>query len=174
MLSMVSDGLNQFLVVGLAALHHTPLALANTALTVLLTMVAVGVLLGGVVAARTAHHNLVAGSGLLVTGLVSATIGVWDPGVLLLFALVTLSGLATGMTMPSRDMIVRSATPPGSFGKVFGFVSTGLHLGGVIAPMIFGQFLDHGRPQFVFFYIAACAMLAVVIVTFSASIRRPA
>ena len=174
MLSMVSDGLNQFLVVGLAALHNTPLALANSALTVLLTMVAVGVLLGGVVAARTPHHNLVAGSGLLVTGLVSAMIGVWDPGVLLLFALVTLSGLATGMTMPSRDMIVRSATPPGSFGKVFGFVSTGLHIGGVIAPMIFGQLLDHGKPQFVFFYIAACAMLAVVIVTFSASIRRPA
>jgi MFS family permease len=174
MLSMVSDGLNQFLVVGLAALHDTPLALANSALTVLLTMVAVGVLVGGVVAARTPRHNLVAGGGLLVTGLVSATIGLWDPGVLLLFALVTLSGLSTGITMPSRDMIVRSATPHGSFGKVFGFVSTGLHVGGVISPLIFGQFLDHGQPRLVFLYISACAMVAVVLVSFSSSSRRQA
>jgi len=167
-LSMVSDGLNQFLVVGLVAAHNTPLALANTALTVLLTMIAIGVLVGGVIAARTPRHNLVAGCGLFVTGLVSATIGFWDPGVLLLFALVTLSGLATGMTMPSRDMIVRNVTPHGSFGKVFGFVSTGLHVGGVIAPMIFGQLLDHGQPRFVFFFIATCAMVAVSIVTFGA------
>lgn len=173
-LSMVSDGLNQFLVVGLVALHNTPLALANSALTCLFTMIAIGVLVGGVVAARTPRHNLVAGGGLFVTGLVSVAIGSWDPNALLLFALVTLSGLATGITMPSRDMIVRSVTPEGSFGKVFGFVSTGLHVGGMVAPLIFGQFLDHGQPRFVFFFVAACAMVAVILVSFSSSNRRPA
>jgi MFS family permease len=172
MLSMLSDGMNQFMVVGLAALHNTPLTIASIALTVLLTMTAIGVLVGGVVAARTPHHTRVAACGLTVTGLMSATIGLWDPGALLLFALVILSGLSTGITMPSRDMIVRSVTPHGSFGKVFGFVSTGLHLGGVVAPLIFGQFLDHGHPQFVFFFIAACAMVAVVIVSFGSASRR--
>ncbi len=172
MLSMLSDGMNQFMVVGLAALHNTPLTIASSALTVLLTMTAIGVLVGGAVAARTPHHNRVAACGLAVTGLVSVAIGLLDPGALLLFALVTLGGLATGITMPSRDMIVRSVTPHGSFGKVFGFVSTGLHLGGVVAPLIFGQFLDHGHPQFVFFFIAACAMVAVVIVSFGIASRR--
>jgi MFS family permease len=96
----------------------------------------------------------------------------WDPGALLLFALVALSGLATGITLPSRDMIVRNVTPRGSFGKVFGFVSTGFHIGGMIAPLIFGQFLDYGQPRFVFLYIAACAMVAVATVNIGSANRR--
>ena len=82
-------------------------SLANTALTGLLAMSAVGVLVGGALAARTARHNLVAAVGLLVTGAVSALIGFVDPGALLLVLVVSLSGFASGMTMPSRDMIVR-------------------------------------------------------------------
>src|SRR6266545_2369624 len=66
-LSMVGGGLNQYLVVGLGALYGTPPGLANTALTGLLTMSAIGVLLGGVLAGRTARHSLVACTGLLVT-----------------------------------------------------------------------------------------------------------
>ena len=42
-LSLVGGGLNQYLVVGLQALHGTPPAVGNTALTGLLAMSAVGV-----------------------------------------------------------------------------------------------------------------------------------
>ena len=171
-LSMVGGGLNQYLVVGLGALHGTPPALANTALTGLLAMSAVGVLVGGALAGRTARHSVVASVGLLVTGSVSAFIGLFDPGALLLVLVVSLSGFASGMTMPSRDMIVRSVTPPGSFGKVFGFVTTGFHIGGMVAPIIFGQLLDHGHPQAVFLYIAACALVAIGTVVFGMSGRR--
>ena len=171
-LSMVGGGLNQYLVVGLGALHGTPPALANTALTGLLAMSAVGVLVGGALAGRTARHSVVASIGLLVTGSVSAFIGLFDPGALLLVLVVSLSGFASGMTMPSRDMIVRSVTPPGSFGKVFGFVTTGFHIGGMVAPLIFGQLLDHGHPQAVFLYIAACALVAIGTVVFGMSGRR--
>ena len=171
-LSMVGGGLNQYLVVGLGALHGTPPALANTALTGLLAMSAVGVLVGGALAGRTARHSVVASIGLLVTGSVSAFIGLFDPGALLLVLVVSLSGFASGMTMPSRDMIVRSVTPPGSFGKVFGFVTTGFHIGGMVAPIIFGQLLDHGHPQAVFLYIAACALVAIGTVVFGMSGRR--
>ena len=171
-LSMVGGGLNQYLVVGLGALHGTPPAIANTALTGLLAMSAIGVLVGGVLAARTARHNLVASAGLLVTGCVSTLIGLVDPGAVLLVLVVSLSGFASGMTMPSRDMIVRAVTPPGSFGKVFGFVTTGFHIGGMVAPLIFGQLLDHGHPRAVFFFIAACALVAIATVAFGMSGRR--
>jgi FSR family fosmidomycin resistance protein-like MFS transporter len=171
-LSMVGGGLNQYLVVGLGALYGTPPALANTALTGLLTMSAIGVLVGGALAARTAHHNVVASVGLLVTGAVATLIGFVDPGALLLVMVISLSGFASGMTMPSRDMIVRSVTPPGSFGKVFGFVTTGFHIGGMVAPVIFGQLLDRGHPRAVFLYIAACALVAVATVAFGMSGRR--
>ena len=52
--------------------------------------------------------------------------------------------------MPSRDMIVREVTPPGSFGKVFGFVTTGFNIGGIVSPLIFGAIMDHGSPRLVF------------------------
>jgi FSR family fosmidomycin resistance protein-like MFS transporter len=171
-LSMVGGGLNQYLVVGLGALYGTPPATANTALTGLLAMSAVGVLVGGVLAARTARHNLVASAGLLVTGSVAMLIGLVDPGAVLLVLVVSLSGFASGMTMPSRDMIVRAVTPPGSFGKVFGFITTGFHIGGMVAPLIFGQLLDHGHPRAVFFFIAACALVAITTVAFGMSSRR--
>ena len=74
--------------------------------------------------------------------------------------------------MPSRDMIVRSVTPPGAFGRVFGFVSTGFNIAGIVAPIIFGQLLDHGHPQALFLYIAACALLAIATVSFGMSGRR--
>jgi MFS transporter, FSR family, fosmidomycin resistance protein len=173
-LSMVGGGLNQYLVVGLGALYGTPPGLANTALTGLLTMSAIGVLLGGVLAGRTARHSLVACTGLLATGAASTLIAFVDPGALLLVLIASLSGFASGMTMPSRDMIVRSVTPPGSFGKVFGFVTTGFHIGGMVAPLIFAQFLDHGYPRAVFLYVAACALVAIGTVTFGMSGRRTA
>jgi FSR family fosmidomycin resistance protein-like MFS transporter len=171
-LSMVGGGLNQYLVVGLGALYGTPPAIANTALTGLLAMSAIGVLVGGVLAARTARHNVVASAGLLVTGSVAMLIGLVDPGAVLLVLVVSLSGFASGMTMPSRDMIVRAVTPPGSFGKVFGFITTGFHIGGMVAPLIFGQLLDRGHPQAVFFFIAACALVAIATVVFGMSSRR--
>jgi MFS family permease len=173
-LSMVGGGLNQYLVVGLGALYGTPPALANTALTGLLTMSAVGVLLGGALAARTKRHNLVACAGLLMTGAASTFIAFVDPGALLLVLIASLSGFTSGMAMPSRDMIVRSVTPPGSFGKVFGFVTTGFHIGGMVAPLIFAQFLDHGYPRGVFLYVAACALVAIGTVAFGMSGRRTA
>jgi FSR family fosmidomycin resistance protein-like MFS transporter len=171
-LSMAGGGLNQYLVVGLEALHGTPPAVGNTALTGLLTMSAVGVLVGGALAARTSRHSLIASAGLLVMGAASTLIGLTDPGALMLVLVVSLSGFASGMTMPSRDMIVRSVTPPGAFGKVFGFVTTGFHIGGMVAPLIFGQFLDHGHPRAVFLYIAACALVAIATVVFGMSGRR--
>jgi MFS transporter, FSR family, fosmidomycin resistance protein len=174
LLAMVGGGLNQYLVVGLGALYGTPPALANTALTGLLVMSAIGVLVGGALATRTTHHTLVTAGGLLVTGAVSTLIGFVDPGALLLVLIVSLSGFASGLTMPSRDMIVRSVTPPGSFGKVFGFVTTGFHIGGMVAPLIFAQLLDHGHPRAVFLYIAACAIVAIATVAFGMSGRRTA
>ena len=173
-LSLVGGGLNQYLVVGLEALNATPPALANAALTGLLTLSALGVLVGGRIAGRTARHNLVTASGLLATAAAAAFVALVDAGALILVLVVSLSGFASGMTMPSRDMIVRSVTPPGSLGKVFAFVTTGFHIGGVIAPVIFGQFLDHGQPRAMFLFIAACAVVAVGTVGFGMSGRRGA
>ena len=83
---------------------------------------------------------------------------------MLLIVVMSLAGLCSGMVMPSRDMIVREVTPPGSFGKVFGFVTTGFHIAGILSPLIFGALLDHGEPRAMFFVIAGFTLLSIVAV----------
>jgi MFS transporter, FSR family, fosmidomycin resistance protein len=59
---------------------------------------------------------------------------------------------------------VRSVTPKGSFGKVFGFVTTGFNIGGIIAPLLFGAMMDHGSPRLVFVSFAALTLLTIATV----------
>ena len=70
-----------------------------------------------------------------------------------LIGVMSLGGLLNGMIQPSRDMMVRAVTPPGSFGKVFGFVSTGFNLGGMVAPLLYGWLMDHGEPRAIFMIV---------------------
>ena len=35
-------------------------------------------------------------------------------------------------------------------GRVFGIVSTGFNIGGIIGPILFGWLMDHGQPRWVF------------------------
>jgi MFS transporter, FSR family, fosmidomycin resistance protein len=78
--------------------------------------------------------------------------------------MMSLGGLLNGIIMPSRDMIVRAVTPPGSFGKVFGFVSTGFNIGGVISPLIFGWLMDQGNPRAIFLLVVACIVPSLLTV----------
>jgi MFS family permease len=79
----------------------------------------------------------------------------------LAIALFAVTGFALGATGPSRDMIVRGATPPGASGRVYGFVYSGLDLGSTIAPVAVGTLLDHGEPRAVFVAVALCLFLAI-------------
>ena len=173
LLAMSGGGLYNYLVVSLGALHGTPIAVANTALTGLLTMSAVGVLVGGMLTGWTKRHGVITSIGLLSTGTVCVLVGLIDFPALILIALCSSVGFFNGLTMPSRDMIVRAVTPPGAYGRVFGFVTTGFHLAGIVSPIIFGQMLDHGYPREIFFFMAFCTLLSIATVTYSTT-RKPA
>jgi MFS family permease len=172
MISIMGGGLNTYLVVALGALHSTPTAIGNVALTALLAMTAVGVLVGGIIAGRTSHHAIVAASGLTVGGIVTALVGLFDFGSVLLIIIMGFSGFCVGVTYPSRDMLVRSVTPPNAYGKVFGFVSTGFNIGASIAPVMYGMLMDHGHPRAIFLVSAAVSLLCVSTVTVGFSGRK--
>jgi MFS family permease len=155
----MSGGLNTYLVVALGALHAIPPAIANTALTALLAMNAVGVLGGGILAGRTRHHARGRSFGLTVGGIVTALVGLFNLPSVLLVLLMGFSGLCVGATYPSRDMLVRAVTPPGAYGRVFGFVSTGFNIGASIAPIVYGMLMDHGQPRAVFLLSAAVSLI---------------
>jgi MFS transporter, FSR family, fosmidomycin resistance protein len=169
--SIMGSGLNTYLVVALGALHATPPAVGNVALTSLLAMNAVGVLGGGFLAGRTKHHAAVAASGLTVGGIVTALVGLFDFPSAVLIVLMGFSGFCVGATYPSRDMLVRAVTPPGAYGRVFGFVSTGFNIGASIAPIVYGMLMDNGQPREVFLLSAAVSILCVSTVTFGFSGR---
>ena len=147
-----------------SALYGTPIATANAALSGNLLWSALGVLAGGVLVGRTTRHGMVAAVGLAAMALLTALIAEVDLGAVLLIATMSLSGFFSGVIMPSRDMIVREITPPGSFGKVFGFVTTGFNIGGIVSPLIFGAIMDHGSPRLVFLSVAAFSLIAIVTV----------
>jgi MFS family permease len=172
LLSFCGGGLNNYLVAALGALYGTPAAVANWALTALLIMSAAGVLAGGILTGMTSRHGLVASGGLVVTAIVCVLIGLIDFNALALMVLMSAAGFFSGLTMPSRDMIVRAVTPPGAYGRVFGFVSSGFNIAGIVTPIIFGQLLDHGYVREIFFFMALCALLAISTVAFSTTRKR--
>jgi FSR family fosmidomycin resistance protein-like MFS transporter len=169
MLAMSSGALYNFLVPALGALYGTPVTVGNAALTGLLLLSPIGVLVGGWLAGRTPHHGLVATCGLIVTASVASLVGSFDFAAVALVVLMSVGGFFSGLTMPSRDMIVRAVTPPGAYGRVFGFVSTGFNIGGIVSPLIFGQLLDQGYPRAIFFCVAVCALISIATVAINTS-----
>jgi MFS family permease len=166
LLAITSGGVSNYSVVALGALYATPVSIANAALSAFLFLSALGVLVGGMFAVRTSHHAVVASLGLLAAGAAVLLVGTVDLGAVLLIAAMAAGGLANGIVMPSRDMIVRAVTPRGSYGKVFGFVTTGFNIGGIVAPPIYGALMDHGYPRAVFVVVglASLAGIATVII----------
>ncbi|MEX2642115.1 MAG: MFS transporter [Acetobacterales bacterium] len=162
--AMMTQGTQSFLVVALVNLHGTPLAVANAALTGFLLGGVAGTACGGFVADGTDRHVAITLACLLLTGALMLVVGLTDPSVVLLISALAGAGFAQGIFRPARDMIVRRLTPKGAMGKVFGFVSSGLHIGGTIAPVLFGWFLDLGRPVLIFAFLAAMMLLACLIV----------
>jgi MFS transporter, FSR family, fosmidomycin resistance protein len=165
LLAVSSGGMTSFSVVALGELYATPLTVANLALSAFLLMNAIGILLGGVIADRTVHHNRVAALGFAGSGGVVLAIALTGFGTVALIAVMGLAGLLNGIIVPSRDMMVRAVTPEGAFGKVFGFVSTGFNLGGIVAPLIFGWLMDQQQPRAVFLLVVACIVLSLVTVS---------
>ncbi len=174
LLAVMNSGMSNYSVAALGALYGTPVTVANTALTAMLMLSAIGVLVGGVLVGRTSLHATVAALGVAGAAASAALIAAFDFGTFALIAVMAAQGFSTGVIAPSRDMIVRAATPEGSFGKVFGFVTTGFNLGGIVAPMIFGALMDSGNPRLVFLGVAAVALIAILTVTTLPKRRREA
>ena len=161
LLALSGGGIQAFSVVALGQINGTPAATANLALSAYLLLSALGVLVGGLLADRTSRHERIAAAGFLATSTMVIAVGWGDLGAASLIAAMGIGGLLNGIIQPSRDMIVRSVTPPGAFGKVFGFVSTGFNIGGMIAPLLYAWLLDRGEPRMVFALVAAFIVLAL-------------
>jgi len=162
MITFSTTGVQNYSVVALNEAYGTPIGIANTALTANLMLSAFGVLAGGLLAARIGRPEWIAAGSFLGIALTGAVIGIADFGIVVLMIAMSLNGFVNGLMQPSRDMIVRAVTPDGQFGKVFGFVTTGFNIGGIIAPLLFGYVMDAGHPRWVFFLVCGLSLLAIL------------
>jgi MFS transporter, FSR family, fosmidomycin resistance protein len=157
-------GLQSFGVSAMVEQFRIAATSASSALTAYLVSAALGILAGGFVAARTTRHDYVAAAGMGASALAILAVAVnLVPGAALAAALA-ISGFASGVVAPSRDLIVRASTPPGAAGRVFGFVYSGLDVGAFATPVFYGWMLDHGMPHAVFYTIFAFLFAATLTV----------
>ena len=173
LMSLSGSGISNFSVVALTSAFGTSLSVANLALTAYLSAQALGVLLGGFVADLTRRHAEVAAVGYAVNACIVLAIGTAGFDAVPLILAMSGAGLLGGMIMPSRDMLVRAAAPPGAMGRTFGIVTSGFGIGGMIGPLMFGFAMDQGAPQWVF-GISVMLMIAVAVVALVSDRRSAA
>jgi MFS transporter, FSR family, fosmidomycin resistance protein len=145
----------------LTQIYAIPHQQAALAVTVFLFGTAAGVVVGGWLADSTTQHAWVAGIGMGVGGVLILLVATAWLNPIAMIGVMALTGFCLGCTNPSRDMLVRSATPPGSTGKVFGFVYSGLDVGSAMAPLAIGVMLDHGDARLVFAGMAVLMVLTI-------------
>lgn len=174
LLNLSTGAIEKFSVAALVAGFDVALPTANLALSAFLFASAFGVLAGGVLADRTERHGIV---GAIVFGLAAllivAVILIPMSGIVLI-ATLGMAGFLTGCIAPSRDMLVRAAAPAGAEGRVFGIVSTGFNVGGVLGPILFGYLMDKGSAAGVLWASAGFMMAtSVIVVIQELRMRRP-
>lgn len=148
----------------LQALYGLSLASAASALSAYLLGGAVGIVLGGFLAQKNAHDWLIAAAlgiaALLALLLASSLLPAWS-----MLPLMSAIGFCTGIAGPSRDLLVRRAATArfsqAAFGRIYGFVYSGLDLGLALAPLLFGRLMDAGNFKAVLFGIAGFQILAI-------------
>jgi MFS family permease len=164
-LSLSSGALTNYSAVALISIYGVSLSTANLALSAFLFTSAVGVLAGGIIADRTTRHGDVAALGFAAAAGLILLVGMVDLGPVLLLAAMGGAGFMAGMISPSRDMLVRAASPPGAFGRVFGIVTTGFNVGGTIGPLLGGWIMDHNAPRWIFYssviFMTATSVMAL-------------
>ena len=156
-------GITSFSVSVLDLLYATPLVLASTVLSAFLFASPVGVLVGGWLADRTSRHDLVAAACLLTIASSIFVVATIELPLLLIGALFAIAGFASGVIAPSRDLMIRAMTPPGETGKVFGFVTSGYNIAGMVGPPAFGYLLDNADPRTIFWAVAILSLMTLVL-----------
>ncbi len=163
LLNLSTGGIQSFSASALVMGYGIDLAGANAALTLFLFMSAGGVLVGGTLADRTSRHGLVAAGAFLATAVIASVMALSTPSALIATLLLGLAGFLAGIITPSRDMLVRAAAPKGAEGIVFGIVSTGFNIGGLVGPLLYAALLDQGQPRAIFAVAAGFMVLTVAL-----------
>ena len=129
----------------LKALQNVSLETASMTLTAYMLCGAVGMFAGGFVAARYPRwSDRVVASCMTAAAVCMALCASGVFGTTGTLVVLAATGFAVGVGGPSRDLMIKKATPKGATGRVYGLVYSGLDTGFAISPLLFGMFMDRG------------------------------
>ena len=163
---MAFGGLQNFAPTILERTYGVSLGVATSGLTAYLLGSAAGIAAGGFFASQgDRQEHLVAGSLVVAAAcamtLASAAVPSWT-----IVTLMGLMGAGAGFSNPSRDILVRRAATAsfgvGAYGRVYGFVYSGIDAGLALAPLAFGPLMDAGRYTLVLWGVASLQTLAIL------------
>ena len=163
---MAFGGLQNFSPPVLERVYGVTLAFAATALTAYLLGSAAGTVTGGFFASKGDNQDrLIAlalgGGALCAVALATGQVPAWS-----VVMLMGMMGFSVGFAGPSRDMLVRRAATStfgaAAFGRIYGFVYSGIDTGLAIAPLVFGLLMDAGRFTDVLWGVAFLQGLAIL------------
>ena len=128
----------------LKAMHGISFEAATYTITAYMLCGAVGMFVGGFIAARAAHSDRVVATAMACGAALLALCGTGLLGATATMVVLASTGFAVGIGGPSRDMMIKKATPKGATGRVYGLVYSGLDTGFAVSPLVFGVFMDRG------------------------------
>lgn len=142
-------------------MYGLPLSVTSMVVTGYMLFGAAGMVLGGFLVGRVERLEKTISVCLLASAAALVLVGTgWLPGMVAV-VLVALAGVGTGIAGPSRDMLIKRASPPGATGRVYGTVYSGLDLGFSVAAPVFGAMLDRGLNGAIFHGSALTLALGV-------------
>jgi MFS transporter, FSR family, fosmidomycin resistance protein len=155
-------GIQSFAPSALNQLYAIPVTTGNFSITLMALGSAAGMILGGIMAAKLKMPDRIVGTCLFACALIGLLIGAEFVTAALVPGLFFMIGCGLGIAAPSRDMMIRSATPQGVSGSVYGIVYSGIDLGAAVGPLLFGILLDAGKPNSLFLGVAFLQLLLIL------------
>ncbi|BDX21865.1 MFS transporter [Polynucleobacter sp. TUM22923] len=157
-----TTGMQSFAPSALFQIYALPVSAGNYFLTLMSLGGAGGMLLGGYFAKRFANPEriiTICFTSSILMGLLLATGWVPFDGIVIPFIVI---GAGLGIAAPSRDLMIRTATPAGASGRVYGIIYSGIDLGAALSPLVFGIFLDAGLPKLLFVGVALLQLMIIL------------
>jgi len=134
-------------------------------ITLFLICSAIGVLIGGFLAARGGNHDRHIAVILLVSATGSLILAFKLLPVFLVPFIMAFIGFCNGLAGPSRDLMVRKAATARfgkqAFGRIYGLVYSGIDSGMALSPLLFGAFMDLQMFSYVLLGVAVFQVFAV-------------
>jgi predicted MFS family arabinose efflux permease len=162
--TLAFSALQNFAPTVLRNIYSISLSWATLAVTAYMLGSAAGTVTGGFLATSASPDRAVAW-GLSFAALIALLLATGTPPPTTVIPLMTAMGFAAGLAGPSRDMLVRKAAVSGagaaSYGRIYGFVYSGLDAGLALSPLLFGQLMDSSRFPQVMLGVAVFQGLAI-------------